>query len=258
MYYRPRIIPCLSIDDGEMVKTIHFQKPRYLGDVVNAVKIFNNKGVDELSILDISATRRGKEPNFDLLKDIATEAFMPLSYGGGVREIEQIKKLFYIGYEKIIMNTAFVKNSQLVQEAVRFSGSQSVVVSIDAKADLFGRYTCYMGDGQEKLQMDPIQLAKQAQELGAGEILLNSINRDGAMNGYDLKLVKNVADSVDIPVIACGGAGKMEDIKAVLQEGHADAAAAGSFFVYYGRNKAILITAPSEQELVQAGIYSNE
>ena len=130
MYYRPRIIPCLSIDDGEMVKTIHFQKPRYLGDVVNAVKIFNNKGVDELSILDISATRRGKEPNFDLLKDIATEAFMPLSYGGGVREIEQIKKLFYIGYEKIIMNTAFVKNPQLVQEAVRFSGSQSVVVSL--------------------------------------------------------------------------------------------------------------------------------
>ena len=258
MYYRPRIIPCLSIDDGEMVKTIHFQKPRYLGDVVNAVKIFNNKGVDELSILDISATRRGKEPNFDLLKDIATEAFMPLSYGGGVREIEQIKKLFYIGYEKIIMNTAFVKNPQLVQEAVLFSGTQSVVVSIDAKADLFGRYTCYMGDGQEKLQMDPVQLAKQAQELGAGEILLNSINRDGAMNGYDLKLVKNVADSVDIPVIACGGAGKMEDIKAVLQEGHADAAAAGSFFVYYGRNKAILITAPSEQELVQAGIYSNE
>lgn len=258
MYYRPRIIPCLSIDDGEMVKTIHFQKPRYLGDVVNAVKIFNNKGVDELSILDISATRRGKGPNFDLLKDIATEAFMPLSYGGGVTEIEQIKKLFYIGYEKIIMNTAFVKNSQLVQEAVRFSGSQSVVVSIDAKADLFGRYTCYVGDGQEKLQVDPIQLAKQAQELGAGEILLNSINRDGDMNGYDLKLVKNVADSVDIPVIACGGAGKMEDIKAVLQEGHADAAAAGSFFVYYGRNKAILITAPSEQELVQAGIYSNE
>lgn len=258
MYYRPRIIPCLSIDDGEMVKTIHFQKPRYLGDVVNAVKIFNNKGVDELSILDISATRRGKGPNFDLLKDIATEAFMPLSYGGGVTEIEQIKKLFYIGYEKIIMNTAFVKNPQLVQEAVRFSGSQSVVVSIDAKADFFGRYTCYIGDGQERLQMDPIQLAKQAQELGAGEILLNSINRDGDMNGYDLKLVKNVADSVDIPVIACGGAGKIEDIKAVLQEGHADAAAAGSFFVYYGRNKAILITAPSEQELVQAGIYSNE
>ena len=183
---------------------------------------------------------------------------MPLSYGGGVTEIEQIKKLFYIGYEKIIMNTAFVKNPQLVQEAVRFSGSQSVVVSIDAKADFFGRYTCYIGDGQERLQMDPIQLAKQAQELGAGEILLNSINRDGDMNGYDLKLVKNVADSVDIPVIACGGAGKIEDIKAVLQEGHADAAAAGSFFVYYGRNKAILITAPSEQELVQAGIYSNE
>lgn len=255
MYYRPRIIPCLSLDDGAMVKTIHFQKPRYLGDIVNAVKIFNNKGVDELSILDISATRRGRTPNFELLKDIATEAFMPLSYGGGVTELEQIKKLFYIGYEKVILNSSFIRTPELVREAVRFAGSQSIVVSIDAKTDLLGRYVCYTSDGQQKVSKSPIELAKEAQELGAGELLLNSINRDGEMKGYDLKLVRSVADTVSIPVIACGGAGSIGDIKQVLDQGHADAAAAGSFFVYYGRNKAILITAPSEEEFLQAGIY---
>ena len=181
---------------------------------------------------------------------------MPLSYGGGVTELEQIKKLFYIGYEKVILNSSFIRTPELVREAVRFAGSQSIVVSIDAKADLLGRYVCYTSDGQQKVSKSPVELAKEAQKLGAGELLLNSINRDGEMKGYDLKLVRSVADAVSIPVIACGGAGSIEDIKQVLDQGHADAAAAGSFFVYYGRNKAILITAPSEEEFLQAGIYT--
>ena len=258
MYHRPRIIPCLLLERGNMVKTIGFSKPRYLGDPVNAVKIFNKKGVDELSILDISSTREHKEPDFDLLQDIATEAFMPLSYGGGITSISQVQKLFSIGYEKVIFNTSLVENPDLIQAAVEYAGSQSVVASIDVKTDILGQRSCYTHDGTSKSNHSPVTLAKEAERLGAGEILLNSINLDGMMNGYDLELVRSVADSVNIPVIACGGAGKLDDIKAVLTEGHAHAAAAGSFFVYYGMNKAILITAPSESEYVEHGIYSDD
>ena len=256
MYYRPRIIPCILLDKGDMVKTAAFSNPRYLGDPINAVKIFNNKGVDELCILDRSATRDSAQPDFDLLKDIATEAFMPLSYGGGITCIEEIKRLFSIGYEKVILNTAMVKNPDLVRDAVAYAGSQSIVASIDVKSDLFKRMRCYTDGGRVKTAYTPVDLAKRAEGLGVGEILLNAINRDGAMDGYDVELVRSVSDNVSIPVIACGGAGKMADFKSVLIEGHAHAAAAGSFFVYYGTNKAILITAPGEKAYIEEGIYS--
>lgn len=255
MYHRPRIIPTLLLDEGMMVKTIRFQNPRYLGDVVNAVRIFNNKGVDELCILDISATRNASAPDMELLHDIATEAFMPLSYGGGVCSIDQVKRLFRSGYEKVIFNTALVNNPGLVKQAVSFAGAQSVVASIDVKTDIFGRESCYIEDGQTKVGKTAVQMARHAERLGVGEILLTSMNRDGEMKGYDLKLVVSVAESVGIPVIANGGAGGINDIKRVLEEGRADAAAAGSMFVYYGRNKAVLITAPDEDELVRAGVY---
>lgn len=257
MYRRPRIIPCLLLQDGGMVKTQKFDKPRYLGDPINAVKIFNNKGVDELCILDISAPRQGKGPDFELLKDIATESFMPMSYGGGVRTLEQIRTLFSIGYEKVILNTALVDDPSLVREGVAYAGSQSIVASIDVKTDLLGRASCYTMGGRQKTGLSPIQLAKTAQELGVGEILLNSINRDGQMKGYDLALVQSVADAVDIPVIACGGCGSIVNLKQVLDEGHAHAAAAGSFFVYYGRNRAILIHAPTEEAYFSSGIFED-
>ena len=258
MYRRPRIIPSLLLQNGGLVKTQKFENPRYLGDPVNAVKIFNNKGVDELCLLDITATRERRGPDFDLLHDIATEAFMPLSYGGGVTTLEQIQTLFAIGYEKVVLNTALVNDPQLVRDAVAYAGSQSIVASMDVKTDLLGRAVCYIQDGQRKTAYTPVQLAQYAQELGVGEVLLNSINRDGQMKGYDLSLVRSVADSVDIPVIACGGCGSMEDLKQVLEQGHAHAAAAGSFFVYYGRNHAILITAPSEDDYLRAGIYEED
>lgn len=258
MYRRPRIIPSLLLQEGGLVKTQKFDKPRYLGDPVNAVKIFNNKGVDELCILDISAPRTGGEPDYDLLHDIATEAFMPLSYGGGVHSLEQIQRLFAIGYEKVILNTALVETPDLIREAVAYAGSQSIVASIDVKTDVLGRSFCYIRGGREKTAFSPVRLARRAQELGAGEILLGSINRDGQMKGYDLSLVRSVADAVSIPVIASGGCGSMEDLQAVLEEGHAHAAAAGSFFVYYGRNRAILITAPSEEEYRHSGIYVDD
>lgn len=258
MYRRPRIIPSLLLKNGGLVKTQKFENPRYLGDPVNAVKIFNNKGVDELCILDITATREGREPDFDLLHDIATEAFMPMSYGGGIVSLEQIRRLFAIGYEKVVLNTALVRDPQLIRDAVAYAGGQSVVASIDVKTDFLGRSTCYINDGREKTAYTPEKLALCAQELGVGEILLNSINMDGQMKGYDLKLVKSVADAVEIPVIACGGCGSIQDLKQVLEQGHAHAAAAGSFFVYYGRNKAVLITAPREQEYLDAGIYEDD
>lgn len=258
MYFRPRIIPCLLIDHESMVKTVHFEKPRYLGDIINAVRIFNNKGVDELSILDISASKEKSGPDFSLLADIASEAFMPLSYGGGITSTEEISRLFSIGYEKAILNTSFIRNPEMVREAVRLAGSQSIVVSIDAKADVFGRYSCYAADGTEKVGRTPADLASYAQELGAGEILLNSISHDGEMKGYDIKLVKSVTGAVTIPVIACGGCGSIQDLKQVILEGGAHAAAAGSFFVYYGRNRAVLITAPTEQEFLDAGIYIDD
>lgn len=254
MFTRPRIIPILLIDDRDLFKTVQFGERTYLGDVVNAVKIFNRKGIDELSILDIGATRNHREPDYELLKDIATEAFMPLSYGGGITSVEQVRKLLAIGYEKVIINTSLIRNPEMVREAASIFGSQSIVGSIDAKL-VNGEYKCFISDGQEAVDITPVELAKKAEDLGCGEIIINSIDQDGMMKGYDLDLVRQVSQVVKVPVIACGGAGGVNDLKTVLHEAGAHAAAGGSMFVYYGRLKAVLITAPSEKELTKAGIY---
>lgn len=256
MFTRPRIIPTLLVDDKDLVKTIQFGKRTYLGDPVNAVKIFNRKGIDELSVLDIGATKNNREPDYELLRDIAGEAFMPLSCGGGIKTVDQVHDLLAIGYEKVVINTELVRNPQLITKAAELYGSQSIVASIDAKK-VNGSYRCYIADGTERTEWSPIDLSKEAEKLGAGEIVLNSLNNDGMMTGYDIELVHSVADAVRIPVIAIGGAGGIQDLKRVLLEGHAHAAAGGSMFVYYGRLKAVLISAPSEQELTDAGIYKN-
>lgn len=249
MNTRPRIIPTLLIEDKGLVKTINFSKSRYLGDPINAVKIFNDKGVDELCILDIRATLEKRGPDFEYLEDIASEAFVPLSYGGGITTIEEIKRLFYIGYEKVIINTEFIKNPELIRDASKFAGSQSIVVSIDVKTEFLGRRNCYIKSGTEKIKINPIELAKMAEEYGAGEILLNSITKDGTMSGFDLDLIKKVSGSVSIPVIACGGAKDINDLKLALKDGKADAVAAGSMFVYYGKQKAVLINYLEEKEI---------
>ena len=254
MFTRPRIIPTLLIDDRDLIKTIQFGERTYLGDPVNAVKIFNRKRIDELSLLDIGATKNLREPDFEILKDIASEAFMPLSYGGGIRTVDQIHSLLAIGYEKVVINSELVRNPSLIRKAADLFGSQSIVSSIDAKL-VNGEYRCFIADGTEAVRTDPVDLAKKAEQLGAGEIIINSIDRDGMMNGYDLKLVRSIVDAVRIPVIAIGGAGCIDDLKAVLHDGRAHAAAGGSMFVYYGRLKAVLITAPTEDELMIAGIY---
>ena len=257
MFLRPRIIPILLYDDRDLVKTVQFGKRTYLGDPINAVKIFNRKGIDELSVLDIGATKNKREPDFELLRDIASEAFMPLSCGGGVTTVEQVRELLAIGYEKVVFNTALIRDPSLIQNAADYFGKQSIVASIDAKKSN-GEYLCAIADGTELIKRSPVDLAKEAERLGAGEIIINSIDQDGMMNGYDLDLVRSVSNAVTVPVTAVGGARGIRDLKTVLEEGHAHAAAGGSMFVYYGRLKAVLITAPTEKELLAAGVYSED
>jgi cyclase len=256
MYYRPRLIPCLTIKNRGLVKTVKFNNPRYLGDPINAVKIFNGKGVDEMCILDITATSEKRSPDIEYLKEIASEAFMPLSYGGGITTISEIEKLFYIGYEKVVINTAFVTDKDLISNAVRLAGSQSIVISIDVKNEFLGKRACYINDGAVKIKEGPIEQAKRAEALGVGEILLNSMTYDGMMQGYDIELIKQITEAVSIPVIACGGAKDIFDFKKALSDGGAHAVAAGSLYVYYGKQKAVLITAPDETSLIKAEIYT--
>lgn len=255
MYHRPRLIPCLLLSGGSLVKTRRFKDPNYLGDPINAVKIFSEKCVDELCVQDIDASKCGRGPDFGLLSDLASEAFMPLSYGGGITSVEQAARLFHIGFEKVILNTSLVDRPELIGEIAARFGSQSVVASIDARQDVLKRYRCVVAGGTRPVGESPRELAVRAQELGAGEVLLNAVDRDGAMQGYDLKLIQSVAGALDIPVIACGGARDARDMERALHQGGAHAVAAGSMFVYFGPLKAVLINVPEEEELYETGVY---
>lgn len=255
MYSRPRIIPCLLIDKGDLVKTVNFKKPNYLGDPINAVKIFNEKEVDELCVLDISSYKAEKKINFDLLKTVASQAFMPMSYGGGVHTAEDARQLYRLGFEKVIFNSALFEEPHEVRKTVEYAGSQSVVASIDVKKSLLGKYSCYIRCGTKRINLNFEEALKHIFSLGIGEILINSIDRDGLMQGYDVELIHKVTENAGIPIIACGGAGKIDDLKDALHNGGAHAVAAGSIFVYYGNKKAVLINFPSESELISAGIY---
>ncbi len=247
MYQRPRIIPCLTIQNSDLIKTVGFKYFKYLGDPINAVKIFNGKEVDELCILDISDDRFDREPNYELLKDIAEQAFMPLSYGGGIKTFEQIKKIINIGYEKIVINTSFIENPDLIKEAAEYFGNQSIVVAIDFKSSLFGKTHGFTYSGKTNTKQTILDIAKTAEAYGAGEILLNSIDRDGKMNGYDLDVIKSISSAVKVPLIASGGAAGMDDLKLALAHG-AHAVAASSMFVFYGKQKAVLITYPNDMD----------
>jgi len=241
-------MPCLLLRNGGLVKTVKFQDPKYVGDPINAVRIFNDKEVDELVFLDIGATRSGNGPNFDLLADIASEAFMPFAYGGGVTTAAQVKQLFALGVEKVVLNTAVATNPELVAAAASLAGSSSVVISVDVRRGLLGKYSVHVRGGQVDLRRDPVAYAQEVEQLGAGEILLNSIDRDGTQSGYDLEVVERVAQAVSIPVVAAGGAGSLQHFRAAVDAG-ASAVAAGSFFVFHGKHRAVLITYPAYHEL---------
>ena len=231
------------------MKTEKFKEPKYLGDPRNVVKIFNEKEVDELAILDITATPEGRPPRFDLIKEIVSEAFMPVAYGGGIRTIEEVRAVLGLGVEKIIVNTRAVEDPTFIRAAAGEFGSQSVVVCLDVKENLFGKYEVRTRCGKKGTGQCPIAVARRMEEMGAGELVLQSIDRDGTRIGYDLELVRQVADSVSIPVIACGGAGRLEDFGDAVRDGGASAVAAGSFFVFHGRHRAVLISYPTPGDL---------
>ena len=250
---RPRVIPCLLLRNTGLVKTIKFKDPTYLGDPRNIVKIFNDKDADELALLDITASAEQRGPKFDLIQEIASECFMPMGYGGGITSVEQVKRLIGLGLEKVILNTAAAENPRLIEDSAAFAGSQSVVVSIDVKrVGLFSRYEVFTRGGRHGTKLDPVQWAATAEKAGAGEILLNSIDRDGTMKGYDLDLIKQVAHAVTVPVVACGGASSVADFVQAVRTGGASAVAAGSFFVFQGKHRAVLISFPAGQTLRQA------
>lgn len=253
MYNRPRIIPCLLINNGDLVKTIKFKRPKYLGDPINAVKIFNEEEADELCLLDISSHKNGVI-NYKLLQNIVSEAFMPLSYGGGIETLDDAKRLYRMGFEKLIFNTNLVKNPKLIVDVVNYAGSQSVVASIDVKKNIFGVKKCYIECGEKSTNKNCIEYLKEIECLGVGEILLNSIDNDGVMKGYNVELIKSITSNTNLPVIACGGAGKLKDLSIVIKNGGAHAAAAGSIFVYYGISNAVLINYPSENDLKSVGL----
>lgn len=246
---RVRVIPVLLLRGAGLVKTKAFKDPVYVGDPINAVRIFNEKEVDELALLDITASVQGKEPPYQLISDIASECFMPLAYGGGIKNAEQVKRIFGLGVEKVILNSHAIETPGLIAEAAALAGSQSIVVSIDVKRGLLGGYRVHTHSGSKKRDLDPIAWAKRAEELGAGEILLNSIDRDGSMEGYDLALIKAVSRGISIPLIACGGAGNVDDLSAAVGVGGASAVAAGSMFVFHGKHRAVLINFPTQQDL---------
>jgi imidazole glycerol-phosphate synthase subunit HisF len=251
---RVRVIPVLLLHKGGVVKSVKFKNYTYVGDPINAVKVFNEKEIDEIVIVDIDASRARRGPDMQKVREIAGEAFIPLAYGGGISTIEEIKDLFYIGVEKVILNNSALYNPSLITEAAKLVGSQSIVVSIDVKKNLFGKYRVYTRNGTENTQHDPINFAKRMQDIGAGEIFLNSIDNDGTFAGYDLQLIKKVSSELTIPLIACGGASEIEDFKHAVQHG-ASAVAAGSMFVFRRPHKAVLISYPSQNSLKEK-LYS--
>ena len=251
---RTRVIPCLLLKGQGLVKTVNFTNPKYVGDPINAVKIFNDKEVHELVFLDITASTEKRAPRLDFISDIASECFMPLGYGGGIRTVKQAEEIFNRGVEKIIINSGAVEKPTFINELANLFGSQSIVVSIDIKKNFFGNYQTYTYSGKSKTSWDPVTWAQEAERLGAGEIFLNSIDRDGMMNGYDIPLIKSVSKAISIPVIACGGAGTVEDFGRAVYDGGASAVAAGSMFVFYGKYRAVLINFPDDQELKSVGL----
>lgn len=245
---RPRIIASLLIQDSGLVKTTKFKEPRYLGDPMNAVRIFNEKEVDELAVFDISATVNGKGPNFKMIENIAEQCTMPLCYGGGITKVEEAQQIFSLGVEKIAISSAALINPKLITELSNKVGSQSVVVVLDVKKKLFGGYAVFTHNGTNVIRESPFELIQNFQELGAGEIVINNIDEDGMMNGYDFSLIEKVIKYTTLPITVLGGAGSLEDIGRLFEKFGIIGAAAGSRFVYKGKLKGVLINYPSNEE----------
>jgi cyclase len=244
-----RVIPTLLLKNQGFVKGVKFKNHRYIGDPINTIRIFNDKEADEILILDILSSITCSEPNFKLLADLATEAFMPLSYGGGIKTLNQIETLFSIGFEKVVLNSYAAENLQFISEAVSIAGSSSIVVSIDVKKNFFGRYEMFIKSGTQKINLSPFEYARKAQEMGAGEFIINNIDKEGTKTGYDLQLMKSMTDILSVPVISAGGAGSLIHFKDAVKESNLSAVSGGNFFVYHGKHDAVLIQYPQYEVL---------
>lgn len=252
---RPRIIPCLLVKNGGLVKTVQFDNPKYVGDPINAVRIFNEKEVDELFVIDIEATAQNREPNYTLIQNLAAECRMPLCYGGGVKTVEQIQKIVGLGVEKVSISSAAIESPDLIADAAAKVGSQSVVVVLDfKKSGLLRKNEVFTHNGNRKTGLNPVDFAVKVQALGAGEVVINSIERDGVMKGYDLHIIQDIRGSVNVPLTVLGGAGSLQDINNLVQRFGIIGAAAGSLFVFKGKYRAVLINYPSHDEKKEAMI----
>ena len=243
-----RVIPCLLLSKGGLVKTLKFAKPKYVGDPINAVKIFNEKEVDELMVIDIDATKEGRGPDFALIEEVAGECFMPLCYGGGIRSAEDAAALFKIGVEKVALQTTALKSPPTIRAIADRAGEQAVVVSIDIKRSWLGKPKLFSASGQDVSGTDWRDAVRAAAAAGAGEILLNAVDRDGTLQGVDRELIAEASALVDVPLVAIGGVGSLADITAATDAG-ASAVAAGAYFVFQGPHRAVLITYPRYDEL---------
>ncbi|MBM3453880.1 MAG: imidazole glycerol phosphate synthase subunit HisF [Bacteroidetes bacterium] len=249
MILQKRIIPSLLLHKGGLYKTEKFKKPTYIGDPINAIKIFNEKEVDELMFLDIDASVENKEPNYKMIEDIASECFMPLCYGGGVKNVEQMKIIYSLGVEKISISSQAVINPKLIKEAANIFGNQAVVVTLDVKKDVWGNRKVFINNGKKNTKLNPIDFVKEVELLGAGEIVVNSCDHDGVMKGYDIELLKQIKLNTKIPIVALGGAGNFNHIKQVFNTTNIDAVACGSMFVYLGPLKGVLISYPTRHKI---------
>jgi len=244
-----RVIPCLLLKDDGLVKTIKFKNPSYIGDPINTVRIFNEKEVDELIFLDIQASVLNREPNFKLLAEIANECFMPLAYGGGLKKLDQVKRIFNIGLEKVSINTSACVNPNFITEIANLFGNQAVIASIDVKKNFFGKNEVVCKSGSQKQKLSPVEWAKEMENKGAGEILLTSIDREGTWSGYDLELIKSITSAVNVPVIANGGAGNINHLVEGKKVANASALALGSMVVYQKQGMGVLINYPERKIL---------
>lgn len=244
-----RVIPCLLLKDDSLVKTVNFKKPAYIGDPVNTARIFNELEVDELVLLDISATNNNRKPDFKILEELANECFMPLAYGGGINNFEDAKKIFQIGIEKIIVNSVAYTNPAFITQLAEHFGNQAVVASIDVKKNMFGKYQVFSNSGKKKQKVDVVDWAKKLEQLGAGEILLTAIHQEGTWKGFDIELIESVTNAVDIPVIANGGAANINDIVEVVKKGNASAVSLGSMVVYQNKGMGVLVNFPNKDNL---------
>lgn len=242
---RIRTIPVLLLKNGGLYKTINFKNPKYVGDPINAVKIFNEKETDELILLDYNASSDGRGIDYKRIEEIAGEAFMPMAYGGAIKSLDDARRVFDCGFEKVVLNSVLINNPGLIEEIGNIYGAQAVVGSIDYKKNLFGKSKVYTMSGGKNAGYDPVEWSFKLQSYGVGEIMVNSIDRDGTWDGYDLDMIKKVTSSVTVPVIACGGAGSVSDLKAGVSAG-ASAVAAGSMFVFQKKGMGVLISFPSE------------